>query len=174
MSSFTRPVQYESIRNSRFKRNIRPFRYYIIDKHVGPYILVPSLFLTDGASIPKFLWPIFGSPFSGKHDAIAFVHDLLYQKLGWVVMKTEDVSWLYLFRRTYPVDEIISLRDGLTAVQFSKKACDKIFYDGCRVLGHTKKEAKAMYYGLRLFGGFTWKRYKKKWGIKHPIWRLRK
>lgn len=30
---------------------------------------------TDGASIPRFLWPIFGGPFEGKYRDAAIVHD---------------------------------------------------------------------------------------------------
>jgi len=39
---------------------------------------VPVGFSWDGASIPRFLWPEIGSPFSPKFLAPAMVHDYLY------------------------------------------------------------------------------------------------
>lgn len=44
----------------------------------GYSVKVPCGFITDGASIPRFLWSAFGSPFDPKHMAGAVVHDYLY------------------------------------------------------------------------------------------------
>lgn len=38
---------------------------------------LPGL-ITDGASIPKFLWSIIGCPFTGKYVGSAIFHDVLY------------------------------------------------------------------------------------------------
>lgn len=55
----------------------RPFTY--ISKKFGK-IVVPIGFVTDGASIPKFLWSIVGSPWSGGYADGAVIHDWIYHK----------------------------------------------------------------------------------------------
>ena len=47
----------------------------------GEVITVPRDFITDGASIPKAVWSIIGSPFTGKYKRAALVHDWLYHIL---------------------------------------------------------------------------------------------
>ncbi|WOB06485.1 DUF1353 domain-containing protein [Piscinibacter gummiphilus] len=44
--------------------------------------VVPELFTTDGASIPRFLWSLIGSPFTGKYRLPAVAHDAAYQVVG--------------------------------------------------------------------------------------------
>ena len=41
-------------------------------------VIVKDGFLTDGASIPRFLWRLFGTPFTGSYTASAIIHDALY------------------------------------------------------------------------------------------------
>jgi len=41
---------------------------------------VPAGFVTDGASIPKVLWSVIGSPMTGKYVPVAVLHDYLYSK----------------------------------------------------------------------------------------------
>ncbi len=40
-------------------------------------LTVPAGFVSDGASIPKILWPILGSPIGNRHLPAAIVHDFL-------------------------------------------------------------------------------------------------
>lgn len=40
-------------------------------------VVVPAYFATDGASIPRFLWPIIGPPMRGGYLVPAIVHDYL-------------------------------------------------------------------------------------------------
>ena len=53
--------------------------HYILleDVKIGNYI-IPKNFKTDGASIPKIFWSIFGCPFVGKYVKAAIMHDYLY------------------------------------------------------------------------------------------------
>lgn len=44
--------------------------------------IVPKGFLTDGASIPRFLWRLCGHPMTTKRFPIAVVHDYLYSEPG--------------------------------------------------------------------------------------------
>jgi len=40
-------------------------------------ITCPKTYITDGASIPRWLQPIVGSPWSGKYPRAAVIHDWL-------------------------------------------------------------------------------------------------
>lgn len=42
------------------------------------YISVPRGFVTDGASIPRIVWTLIGSPWSGRYARAAVIHDFLY------------------------------------------------------------------------------------------------
>jgi len=46
----------------------------------GIDVKIPRGFTSDGASIPKPLWSIVGSPFSPKLLEAAFIHDYLYKE----------------------------------------------------------------------------------------------
>lgn len=39
-------------------------------------------FVTDGASIPAALWPLMGSPFTGRYRLPAVLHDCAYSTVG--------------------------------------------------------------------------------------------
>lgn len=46
---------------------------------VGPFlVVVPAGFLTDGATIPRFAWPLVGHPMHGPYQAAAVCHDHFY------------------------------------------------------------------------------------------------
>ena len=51
---------------------VQPFGY--VDVHGVPW-QVPAGAETDGASIPRWLWSIVGSPFTGKYRDAAVIHD---------------------------------------------------------------------------------------------------
>ena len=59
-------------RGDRIFRLASPFRYF---SSLG-MITAPEGFITDGASVPRAFWPIFG-PF-GKYLKAAVIHDYLY------------------------------------------------------------------------------------------------
>lgn len=90
---------------------------------------VPKGFNTDGASIPRFLWPIYGSPMEYPYPLSATLHDYLYYS-GCV----EDP------------DPKCDLR----------KQADKAFRDYNMQLGMGKIKAYTEYWALRLFGGGSW------------------
>lgn len=45
----------------------------------APFGAVPAGFRTDGASLPRLLWPVLGSPFSPELIDAAIVHDYAYR-----------------------------------------------------------------------------------------------
>jgi hypothetical protein len=49
--------------------------YFLLD---GKQMCIPAGWVSDGASIPRFLWCSLGSPFVGKHRAGCILHDFLY------------------------------------------------------------------------------------------------
>ena len=54
----------------------RPFTYHIGSRYSKDYIRVPAGFLTDFASIAKFLWFL---PYWAKYCKAPIVHDWLYE-----------------------------------------------------------------------------------------------
>ena len=70
--AFPLPLGGDYVGNAQWKLT-KPFEY------VNPPIIVevPIGFVTDGASIPKFVWSVLGSPWSGKYARAAVIHDYL-------------------------------------------------------------------------------------------------
>lgn len=77
MSSFTTPADFRFVDGYCFEL-LAPFEF-----HVGSYpsvdvIQVPAGFVTDLASIPRWLWSVL--PPHGQYAKAAIVHDYLYTK----------------------------------------------------------------------------------------------
>jgi hypothetical protein len=56
-------------------------------------IEVPTGFVTDFASIPRFFWRVIGAPAEGKYRLAAVVHDYLYRTPG-ICMRNQADSVL--------------------------------------------------------------------------------
>lgn len=86
------------------------FRYYVKSMESGIYVDVPHGFLTDGASIPRFLWGLL--PPWGAYGQAAVLHDWLCEHL-----------------------QVTKLIDGVpTLVDIDRKECDRILYEAMEVL----------------------------------------
>jgi hypothetical protein len=72
MSSFVGRVAAEWIEAPREMRLLEPFGF--IDPQ-GIEWTAPAGLVTDGASIPRSLWVIAGSPFVGQYRRAAVIHD---------------------------------------------------------------------------------------------------
>lgn len=71
---------------------------FTIDTIIGK-ITIKRGFIYDGASIPKIFWSVLGeSPFSGKIQPAAIVHDILYRTHYVKYLKANDV-WNDLCKR---------------------------------------------------------------------------
>lgn len=93
MSSFTRPLRVEVLDNGRLYKLMQRFVYYR-EKNKSSTIIIPRGFITDFATIPRFLWTIL-PPF-GKYTKCAVLHDylcLLYSK-GKISRKEADNIFL--------------------------------------------------------------------------------
>ena len=74
------PDQQANVRTSEDGNLIlvKPVSVYVWDTpQITVGITVPNGFATDGASIPRFLWPIIGPPMRGGYLVPAIVHDYL-------------------------------------------------------------------------------------------------
>lgn len=90
---------------------------------------VPAGFITDGASIPRFLWFIYGSPMDYPYSLSALLHD-----------------YLYVLFATYDKNPNSKLR----------KLADEAFRDYSIQLGVSKFMAYTEYHAIRFFGGAHW------------------
>lgn len=75
MSSYTSPIEYESIGNGYYK-NLSKFRFYYSDDGCGEYVEVPVGFISNGASIPTIFKKLFKWEPDDKYWIQAsFLHD---------------------------------------------------------------------------------------------------
>lgn len=58
-----------------YSRLVRSFRYYLGEKNSDRWVDIPVGFLTDGASVPRFLWSLI--PPWGSYGQAAVLHDWL-------------------------------------------------------------------------------------------------
>lgn len=52
----------------------------------------------DGASIPRFMWRVIGSPFTGKYRRAAILHDQYYQEPNGKTRKQVDKMFKHAMR----------------------------------------------------------------------------
>lgn len=76
MSKFTDQLLVESLGSKWILR--KPFSFYYQNDSTKIEVEVPEGFITDFASTPRLLYPIF--PPIGKYNKAAMVHDFLYNK----------------------------------------------------------------------------------------------
>lgn len=78
----------------------------------GMAFTVPAGFVTDGASIPRFLWRLCGHPLETRRFPIAVLHDWLYEAdLGLTRQQVDDIY-----------------RDGLLSLGYGKWTAATEYY----------------------------------------------
>lgn len=82
----------------------------------------PPGFVTDGASIPRALWTVVGSPFTGQYVGAAVIHD--------VGCDTHKYSWQITHRMFYSAMRALGVSDDYA----------KLLYWGVRLGGPKWKE----------------------------------
>jgi len=165
MSSFTRPLKTEVLSKSR--RILQPFRFWLGRKYCTPYVTVPYGLVFDGASIPKFLWPVVGHPYDSDFVQAAAVHDYLYQNLGRVTIPIGfcDYTPTILYVGMFKTKKLVAnwhISGSKLVIQYTRKGCDMILYLGCKVLPCSNWKANIIYEGVRLGGWHAWNKYKRK------------
>lgn len=88
MSSFTDPLIVTPI-DAKYWKLVNQFTYHLGDKANEQLIIVPIGFVTDFASIPRFLWAIV--PPWGQHGKAAVVHDFLYKSHLFSRKESDDI-----------------------------------------------------------------------------------
>lgn len=116
-------MKFENLDNG----HVRLLENYYVDIPPIGRVLVPKGFESDGASIPRLVWPIVGPPIRGKHFRAAVVHDCLCD---------------YAARR-----KCYGLRIIADAVFYYLLAVDRIPY----------WKRAAMYLAVRFWGRYTYK-----------------
>lgn len=165
MSSFTSNLILEVIPGQKEKKVYKAFRYFPIDKHVGPAVPVEIGQMTDGGSFKWFIEPLAGSQWDNDALAAYVLHDRNYRHCGWIQVSKRDMGILWEYNHKHNNHfEVIKRKidaDGNLWIQFSRKACDRMLYDGCILLGKPKWRAKCIYTGVRTGGWYRWRKYKK-------------
>lgn len=98
-------------------------------------ITVPKGYVTDGASIPRFLWRLCGSPMDLPRVYAAIVHDWLYE---------------------YPHRVTVVNGGSSTTRTWDREESDKTYRDYQIALGISKIKAYTEYCALRMFAGGHW------------------
>lgn len=125
-------------------RSITFFGYDIGEEGSGLSIIVPTQFETDFASIPWFArWLI---KTWGRHTNPAIIHDYLYRG-GKVNFKSDFGKPVKV-----PKDLLFPM---------SRKNADQIMLEAMEVMNVRKWRRLVIYYGLRIGGGFAWRRLRK-------------
>ena len=115
MSSFTKPLDVRKLPDGKFLL-LTTFEYFVGSEDSSESIVVPSGLISDGASIPKFLWTVIGHPMD-KYAQAAFLHD-------WICRER-----LYSRKRC---DQIFLEAMGVLKVSKIKRT---IMYWGLRIFG---------------------------------------
>lgn len=130
----TMDIRYDYVASDRLGRDywrvVNTFRFYSLFEGERYYALVPSGFLTDGATIPRFLWWLF--PPWGRYGQAAALHDCLCE---------------------HP-----QLYNDAVIHTVSRKYVDRVFYDVMLFVGVPKWKAKLMYLGVRCYAKWPFKK----------------
>lgn len=136
MSTFTRfsaiqQLQYDQASSRAYNKSlwklVPGFRYYVGSEDSGIYVDVPTGFLTDGATIPRFLWWLL--PPIDEYSQATTLHDLLCS--------------LY---------EITVVKNGIaTQVKVNRKEVDRILDEAMGVLEVTLWKHKLIMAGVNLY-----------------------
>lgn len=119
------PLRLEDVDGRRVFRLMGDF-----DVQYGELLLhCPAGMETDGASIPRMLWRVFGSPFTGCHRRAAIPHDGAYR------------------------GELVVYRGGQVQRGMGRRPADIMYRDLLASCGVGRIARGLMYRGVRLAGG---------------------
>ncbi len=89
MSSFTKPISSKKLPNGE-RELLVEFTYFIGSEDSGEKIVVTKGFVSDGASIPRFLWSIVGHPW-GEYEQSAWLHDYICREKLYARKKCDQI-----------------------------------------------------------------------------------
>jgi uncharacterized protein DUF1353 len=147
---FLDPLELEYM-DGRFWRVTQPFSYAVGSPGGKTVIEVPANFITDFASIPRVLWSLL--PPTGFYGKAAVIHDFcyLYGRIG-----DMEISQKYS-------DDVLNEAMCVLAAEWvlTHGRSTPDFPQIPRGELRTLIEREIIYRGVRLFGFFTWRRYRK-------------
>jgi len=126
MSKFTGPLIIEEIKPGVLWRLRAPIEFEVDSEGSGRTIKVPEQFVTDGASIPRFL-RVFLAVW-GTYGRAAALHDYLYS----------------LIRSKTPNE-----------YAFDRRACDNVFFDAMSACGTSPPLKYLLWLAVRTFGWYS-------------------
>lgn len=125
------PIYARPLRDGSGQILTREFRWHGKFRDLNTMVVASPGFVWDGASIPRFGWTFVGSPFTGKYQHGALVHDILYQRH-------------------------IATRSG-KEVDISRKFADDLFKHIMLADGVHPNTARQLWSAVRIGGGRAWK-----------------
>ena len=149
MSSFTAPLDIRSLPGGRVAllRSLE-WRSNTRRKAGGSYRTVTVVlgFMFDGASIPRFIWPLIGHPLSSTVIRAAAIHDWLYSTHRWDYMG-ESLHELLSTHRRWDLGKTITRAEA-----------DREFRDALKLDGTGLIRRWIMWAAVRVFGFMAWRR----------------
>ncbi len=145
MSRFTAPLVVTPLNDGKSwlilysSDDEQRFAYEVGAEGSGIVIEPPARFVTDFASIPRFLWWLL--PAWGRYGQAAVIHDYLYGG-GTIVWDT---------------DEPMSLSMEL-CIPPTRKNADQIMLEAMGVLNVKLWKKRLIYRGVRLGGWYAWRK----------------
>ncbi len=134
------PIKYNGVEDRYYELQYD----YMVQVDVGIVksllITIPKGYVTDLASIPRFVWTLTGLTPDGLYRGAAVVHDYIYGKKV-KVKPYSDVSVLGMSK----------------PLRLTREDCDNIFKQLILASGEASWKANVMFWAVRTFGGFFYK-----------------
>lgn len=127
---FLDPVRVEFIRSrpSRLVRILEDVRF--VDSFGVTWVTRRNT-IADGATIPRWLWPVIGGPYEGEHRDGALMHD------GGYALATETTL-------------------GSAITSRKRYETDRMFFEAMTVCGTPHWKRDLIFRGVRDFGWYAW------------------
>lgn len=150
-NSFRTPLKVEVMEGGKTFKLTYPFTYVWRWGKLRVKIRVPIGAVTDFASIPRGARLII--PKLGKHTKASVIHDELYRNHTVELAHQAGTTFLILPKglTVYHVGDVIK---GVV----TRELADIIFRDGMSDLSVVKWKYTAMFWAVRLFGWFAWRK----------------
>jgi hypothetical protein len=127
------------------------------------YVTVPAGFESDGCSMPRFFWRVFGHPFSMAFLREAILHDWLYREQPCDRLAADRIFREELTESADRRRMAIRIKLNMDRPYISDKAFDKEYQRRIRKADILSGwQIFCIYAGLRWFGGYAWERNKRK------------
>ena len=125
-------------------------------------LIVPKGFESDGCSMPRFFWRVFGHPFDMQYLREAILHDWLYKMQMFNRKVADTIFREELQKSSQFARDTVKMQVLEDYPSISDRDLDKEYkarMANVRVLSDAK--ITAIYYGLRLGGWKAWNEHKK-------------